>query len=145
MLTLQITGFAADPTEVSSLLDLCPSRTAVSGQPRTTGGGRPYHFNGWWLEIRSELLKGRGVEHAEAIAELIGLLRSREALFVRLRHELKPEALVIYGAMEVPWNEQCGIWLDAADMTILAACGIDWGVDLVAIDRSIAVPAAEFR
>lgn len=31
MLTLQITGFAADPAEVSNLLDLRPSRTAVIG------------------------------------------------------------------------------------------------------------------
>lgn len=140
MLTLAISGFVANPAAVTSLLGLQPSRTAVAGQPPAEGRGKTYDFNGWWLEVRSQILRSRGVEHAEALAEIVTLLRGRESQFQRLRHELKPTQIEIFGAMAVPWNEQCGLWLDAADMAVLAGCGIGWGIDLVSITSTETKP-----
>ena len=126
MLTLTIARFDADPNEVTDMLGLVPTSIVRRGEPRPSG--RLHDFNMWHLELHAApLLDGR--EHANAIDTLIGQLKGREQRFVQMAQTIKPASLRIYGDFYVS-DEQQGVWLDADQMTVLAACGIGWGLDL---------------
>jgi hypothetical protein len=135
MLTLAITGFAADPADVARLLGIQPSKTATVGQLQADGRGSAYEFNGWWSEVRSKILGNRGIEHAEAMTEIVEIMSGREPLFQSVWRELCPKKMEIYGAMKVPRNDQCGIWLEPREMAVLANCWVGWGIDLVSVGR----------
>jgi len=108
------------------MLGLVPTSIVRRGEPRPSG--RLHDFNMWHLELHSvPLLDGR--EHANAIDTLIGQLKGREQRFVQMAQTIKPASLRIYGDFYVS-DEQQGVWLDADQMTVLAACGIGWGLDL---------------
>ena len=130
MLTLSITGFDADPDRVTELLGISPSEVVRVGQPRTSG--RISKFNGWWLELHADQLT-EGLRHEGAINKLVEHLEGRDHLFSELRNKLKPESVTIYGAFYVS-DEQQGIWLEPAQMAVLAACGVGWGLDLCQAD-----------
>lgn len=131
MFTLMITGFDADPQTVTDLIGLEPSSTAIKGQ--TSESGREHRFNGWWLEAHPERLED-GAGHAQAVSMMVHHLRGREAAFQRLKQEVRPDQITLYGAVYFNREGQCGLWLDASDMGVLAACGVDWGLDLFAED-----------
>jgi hypothetical protein len=42
---------------------------------------------------------------------------------------IRPASVSIYGGYYVS-DEQQGVWLDPDQMSVLAACGIGWGLDL---------------
>jgi hypothetical protein len=127
MLYLSITGFDADPNRVTDILGLQPTSVVREGQIATSG--RPSKFNGWWFETNADrLVSGR--EHADALATILNAIRGRAAAFARLREELQPEAVSLYGGLYHRGDSQSGIWLDAADMLLLGECGIGWGLDL---------------
>lgn len=126
MLTLTIARFDVDPDAVTEILDLAPTSVARRGEPRPSG--RLHDFNVWKLELHAApLLDGR--EHANAIDTLIGQLKGREHRFAELARTIKPASITIYGGFYAS-DEQQGIWLDADQMAVLAACGIGWGLDL---------------
>jgi len=126
MLTLTIARFDADPDAVTDILDLTPTSVARLGQPRPSG--RLHDFNMWHLELHAApLIDGR--EHAIAIAALIDQLKGREQRFAEMAKTIRPASVSIYGGYYVS-DEQQGIWLDPDQMSVLAACGIGWGLDL---------------
>jgi len=126
MLALTIARFDADPNEITDILGLVPTSVARRGEPRPSG--RLHDFNIWSLELHeAPLLDGR--EHANALDTLIGQLKGREHRFVEMARTIKPASLSIYGGFYVS-DEQQGVWLDADQMVVLAACGIGWGLDL---------------
>lgn len=126
MLALTIARFDADPDAVTDLLGLAPTSVVRRGEPRPSG--RLHDFNMWHLELHeAPLLDGR--EHANAIDTLIGQLKGREPRFVELARTIKPASITIYGGFYVS-DEQQGVWLEADQMAVLAACGIGWGLDL---------------
>jgi len=129
MLTLMITGFEVDPQNVTTILGIEPTFTARKGEQGKSG--YPRKFNGWWLDVKTEPLRD-GETHAHALAAMVDCLRGRDAAFKRLREELKPKPITIYGGFYIKGDAQSGLWLDPAEMEVLAACGIGWGVDLFA-------------
>ena len=139
MFTLMITGFDADPQIVTDLIGLEPSSTVVKGEMGTSG--HKHKFNGWWLEAHPDRLKN-GVDHAESVSAIINQLRGREAAFQQLKKDLQPGQITLYGAVYFNPDGQCGLWLDASDMGVLAACAVDWGIDLFAEDQSASTLAA---
>lgn len=94
MLTLMVTGFEADPQRVTAILEIEPTSTARKGERGESG--RPRTFDAWWLDVHPEPL-GDGESHACAIATMVSFLRNREEAFKRLREELKPKPITIYG------------------------------------------------
>lgn len=126
MLTFTIAGFDADPDAVSDLLGLVPTSVARRGEVRPSG--RPYDFNMWRLELHAAPITD-GREHADAIAALIDQLRGREHRFAEMAKTIRPESVSIYGGYYVS-DEQQGVWLDPGQMSVLAACGIGWSLDL---------------
>jgi hypothetical protein len=127
MLCLCITGFDVDPQVVSDLLGLAPSNTAIKGQPTPSGRNR-HKANGWWLDVHPDTLDGAA--HAAAMDTLIGYPRGREVAFQRLKEEVRPQQLTVYGGFYCQADRQAGLWLDAVHMRVLADCGIDWGLDI---------------
>lgn len=127
MLTLAITRFDVMPQLVSDILQLEPTSTAIKGQLGKSG--RPYSSNCWWLEVHPERLIN-GSDHAQAISVMTNLLRGKEGAFHRLVEEVKPESVTLYGGIYITAESQNGLWLEASEMAILAACGIGWGVDI---------------
>ena len=126
MLTLTIARFDVDPDMVTNLLGMTPTSVARRGEPRPSG--RLHDFSAWHLELHAEpLVDGR--EHANAVGALIEQLKGREHLFAELARTIRPASISIYGGFYVS-DEQQGVWLDADQITVLAACGIGWGLDL---------------
>jgi len=128
MLTLAITGFAADPDRVTDLLEIKPTAVARKGIV-SLPSKRAKEFNGWWREAHPQRLTSGG-EHDEGLSSIIDLLRGREQHFARLRDEVQPQAVGIYGGLYLRPDEQCGVWLDPAQMRVLADCQVEWGLDL---------------
>jgi hypothetical protein len=126
MLNLTIARFDADPDAVTDILGLAPTSVARRGEARPSG--RLHDFNMWHLELHEAPIIG-GREHADAIARLIGQLMGREHRFAELAKTVRPASISIYGGFYVS-DEQQGVWLDADQMAVLAACGIGWGLDL---------------
>jgi hypothetical protein len=131
MLCLAITGFEADPDEVTKLLQLEPTATVRRGE--LTRSGRPSRFNGWWLEAHKARVTSGG-QHDAAIGVLIDHLRGREARFAILRDNLGPQQVTVYGGLYFATEEQCGVWLEPEQMKVLASCGVGWGLDLFVAD-----------
>ena len=127
MLTLCVTGFDSDPGIVTEILRLEPTSLCRIGDAGRSG--RPRNFNAWWLEVHPDRLKS-GQEHATALKLILTHLRGRENDFARLHAELSPTDVSIYGGLYMLPDEQCGIWLDSADMMILSRCGVGWGLDI---------------
>jgi hypothetical protein len=126
MLTLAITRFEADPAKVSEILDLEPTSLVREGEANTSG--RPSKFNGWWLEAHPERLD-QGLDHERALDTLIDRMRDRQPHFARLREEIRPQILTIYGGFYVLKDSQSGLWLSTDQMFVLASCGVEWGLD----------------
>jgi hypothetical protein len=126
MLTLTIARFDADPDAVTDILDLAPTSVVRRGQPRPSG--RLHDFNMWHLELHAAPLID-GLEHANAIAALIDQLKGREPLFADMVRTIRPASVTIYGGYYVSCEQQ-GIWLAPDQMSVLAACGIGWSLDL---------------
>ncbi|HEX4183253.1 MAG TPA: DUF4279 domain-containing protein [Caulobacteraceae bacterium] len=124
---MAITGFEADPDEVTELLQLEPTSTARRGTPSRSG--RIHQFNGWWLEAHAAAVTS-GSQQDAALRILLNHLQGKEACFVALRDRLKPQQVAIYGGFYVSPVEQGGVWLEASQMQALAACGVAWGLDL---------------
>ena len=139
MFTLMITGFDADPQTVTDLIGLKPNSTAIKGEIGTSG--HKHRSNGWWFEAHADRLTD-GVDHAKSVSAIVDQLRGREAAFRRLKEEVRPDQITLYGAIYFDPDGQCGLWLDASDMGVLAACGVDWGLDLVAEVQSASALAA---
>ena len=128
MFSLSIIGFHADPSRVTEILGITPTSVAREGDLRPSG--RPFDFNGWWVEVHPGKLTG-GRAHSVALTKIIDLLRGRAAAFATLQRELQPREVTIYGGLHHHDDEQCGIWLDPEDMLILAECGVGWGLDII--------------
>jgi hypothetical protein len=135
MLQLSITGFDADPDDVTRILGLMPTSVGRRGDPRASG--RPRDFNGWWLELHAPPL-GDGAAHHSAIEALVAQLQGKEARFAELRERVHPKSIDIYGGI-YHGDEQCGVWLEPAQMAVLAGCGIGWGLDIF-LDTRTACP-----
>lgn len=133
MLSLCITGFDADPDEVTAILGLAP--TSVGRMGERLRSGRVRDFNGWWLELHAARMID-GSEHHSAIEALLGKLEGREARFAMLRQRLRPKEITVYGAI-YHRGEQCGVWLETHQMAALAACGVGWGLDILLDEASI--------
>lgn len=129
MLTLAITGFDAKPQVVSDAIGLEPTSTAVKGQLGQSG--RPSKLNGWWLDVHPDCLND-GASHEQGVSRIIDLLRGKEDAFRRLIADVKPRSITLYGVIYFNTDAQCGLWLNPADMAVMAACGVGWGVDLFA-------------
>lgn len=126
MLALTIARFDAHPDAVTDILGLVPTSIARRGEPRPSG--RPHDFNMWRLELHAAPLIDGG-EHTNAVGTLIDQLKGREHLFVELARTIRPASISIYGGFYVS-DQQQGVWLDPDQMSVLAACGIGWGLDL---------------
>lgn len=127
MLTLAITGFDVDPNRVTEILEIEPTSLGRKGEPSRSG--RLRSFNGWWKDVHPEQLVNDR-QHAEAIARLLDHLRGRESFFARLREEIVPRSVSIYGGLYVDADQQCGVFLDPDQMRLLADCGVGWGLDI---------------
>ncbi|HEY6518741.1 MAG TPA: DUF4279 domain-containing protein [Roseiarcus sp.] len=127
MLCLAITGFDADPERVSELLNLQPTYAARKGM--ASGSGRAHRSNGWWLDAHCAELTNGGT-HGTALNLLIERLRDSAQRFQRLREEVKPESVTIYGGFYHTPGEQSGVWLDPDQMRVLSDCEIGWGLDI---------------
>ena len=130
MLVLAVSRFDADPDRVSNILDLAPTFVARRGEI-SQQSGRAYSTNLWNLDAHAERLSS-GTEHATGLAALLELLSGREDRFARLREEVQPESVTIYGGLYVDQEEQCGVWLDPAEMRVLVNCKVGWGLDIFA-------------
>jgi len=129
MLTLAITGFEADPNRVTDILGIEPTSTGRKDEPLQSG--RPRTFNGWWKDIEpGRLVDAR--QHADAMVRILDQLRGRESHFARLRKEIQPRNVSIYGGLYIEADRQCGVFLDPDQMRLLADCGVEWGLDVFA-------------
>ncbi|HEX4761371.1 MAG TPA: DUF4279 domain-containing protein [Sphingomicrobium sp.] len=128
MLTLAITGFEVDPARITKILEIEPTAVAHKGVV-SLPSKREKTFNGWWREAHAARLSS-GADHEKALSLIIDLLRGREERFARLREEVRPEAVGIYGGFYLAQDEQAGVWLDPAQMRVLADCKVEWGLDL---------------
>ena len=131
MISLSIADFDADPDTVTAILGLEPTKIFRKGDPMRNG--RPREKNVWILDGPQERLRS-GAEHEDADNYLIEHMRGREEAFARLRREVQPKQITIYGGFYQPDDEQCGIWLEPSAMKVLADCGVGWGVDLFVED-----------
>jgi hypothetical protein len=131
MLTLAITDFEADPDRVSEILQIGPTNVTRIGD--ISRSGRSAEFNGWWLEAHGERLVD-GAQHAAALTIIIEHLRGKEENFALLRQHVRPESVNVYGGLYLSAEEQSGVWLAPAEMQVLAACGVGWGLDLLVRD-----------
>lgn len=131
MLCLSIMGFEADPDRVTDLLQIMPTRVARKGT--ASRSGRAHASNAWWLESHEAPLTD-GSQHVSALGNIIHQLQGRADHFARLREELNPSTISIYGGLYLQSDEQCGVWLEPEQMCLLAACGITWGLDLFVKD-----------
>src|SRR5665213_1500761 len=127
MLHLAVTGFEGDPDEVTAILGLNPTLTGRRGEPSRSGRLRT--FNGWWMAKGEERLTD-GREHNDALDQILATLDGRAEQFARLRQTLSPTQVTIYGGLYHRPDEQCGIWLDPAQMKVLVDCGVGWGLDI---------------
>ena len=127
MLCLSITGFETDPDRVTDILELMPTDVARIGDVGRSG--RTRRFNGWWLDVHPARLTDGGM-HDNALNELLRLVKGREDKFSTLRETIRPNKIAIYGGLYHGPDEQCGIWLDAEQMSLLASLKIEWGLDL---------------
>ena len=98
MLALTITGFAADPQAVTAILGINPTSTGRKGEPARSGRVRT--FNGWWFEATPKRLCD-GAEHAAALSSILQQLRGREQNFAKLRKQVAPTEVTIYGGLYV--------------------------------------------
>jgi hypothetical protein len=128
MLTLAITGFEADPNRVTEILGVKPTTVKHAGIA-TLPSKRPARFNGWFFDAHPGRLSG-GADHDRALDRIIELLKGREQRFAKLREEVQPETVGVYGGLHLRPNEQAGVWLDPAQMLVLANCQVEWGLDL---------------
>jgi hypothetical protein len=127
MLSLCISGFEADPDEVTLILGITPTSVGRMGEPNKSGRART--FNGWWLETHETRLTD-GAAHDSALNAIVALLRGKADRFNRLRQALKPTQISIYGGLHHLPEQQCGVWLDPGQMQVLAECGLGWGLDV---------------
>jgi len=127
MLTLAITGFDADPNRVTEILGIEPTALGMKGEPSRSG--RPRAFNGWWKDVEPERLVDAR-QYADAMVRMLDHLRGREDSFARLRREIQPRQVSIYGGLYVEADRQCGVFLDPDQMRLLADCGVGWGLDI---------------
>jgi hypothetical protein len=133
MINLSISDFDAHPDRVTAILGIEPTYILRKGEPMRNGS--QYRKNGWRLEGPRERLRN-GAEHENAVNYLIEKMRGREEAFARLRQEVRPKQITIYGGFYHPYDEQCGIWLWPSAMRVLADCGVGWGLDLFAEDKA---------
>ena len=131
MLCLAITGFDADPERVTELLQIAPTYVARKGA--VSRSGRRHRSNGWWLQSSPAKLTDGG-SHDTALNLIIERLRDSAERFERLREEIKPASVAIYGGLYKTLDEQSGVWLDPEQMRVLSACGIGWGLDIFVND-----------
>lgn len=122
-------GFDADPQVVTEILQLEPTSVRRKGDPGRTG--KPARSGSWVLDVSPERLCD-GKQHDDALAKIVSLLTNREDRFARLRAEVQPGDVGIYGGMYVPLDGQCGVWLMPEDMMTLARCGVAWDMHLSA-------------
>ncbi|MER8408417.1 DUF4279 domain-containing protein [Mesorhizobium sp. M0185] len=133
MISLSISDFDADPERVTAILSLEPTRIVRKGDPMRNGS--PRKKNGWSLDGPRQRLRS-GAEHENAVNYLIEQMRGREEAFARLRQEVRPKQITIYGGFYTSYDEQCGIWLEPSAMRVLADCGVGWGLDLFVEDEA---------
>jgi hypothetical protein len=133
MIALSIVDFDADPDRVSAILGLEPTSVVRRGDPMRNGS--PHRTSLWSLEAPQQTLRN-GVEHEAAVNYLIERMQGREEAFARLRQEVRPREMSIYGGFYQRYDEQCGIWLDPFAMRVLADCGVGWGLDLFVEDAA---------
>lgn len=131
MISLSISHFDADPDRVTAILGIKP--TSVTRKGERMRHGMPRKTNGWSLEAPFERLR-YGSEHEDALNYLLARMEGRQEAFARLRQEVQPKQITIFGAFYQPYDEQCGIWLEPSAMRILADCGVGWGLDLYVED-----------
>ena len=128
MLSLCITGFDGDPDDITSILGINPTSIGRKGEPSPKR--RPRTFNGWWLDTHPSRIT-EGAAHHSGLTAMIRLLDGRAERFARVRAQFNPTQMAIYGGLYPPPDDQCGIWLDPAQMRVLADCGVGWGVDIL--------------
>ncbi|MER9632435.1 MULTISPECIES: DUF4279 domain-containing protein [unclassified Mesorhizobium] len=133
MISLSISDFDADPERVTAILSLEPTRIVRKGDPMRNGS--PRKKNGWSLDGPRQRLRS-GAEHENAVNYLIEQMRGREEAFARLRQEVRPKQITIYGGFYTSYDEQCGIWLEPSAMRVLADRGVGWGLDLFVEDEA---------
>ncbi|ESW65578.1 DUF4279 domain-containing protein [Mesorhizobium sp. C280B] len=133
MISLSIVDFDADPEGVTAILSLEPTRIVRKGDPMRNGS--PRKKNGWSLDGPRQRLRS-GAEHENAVNYLIEQMRGREEAFARLRQEVRPKQITIYGGFYQPYHGQCGIWLEPSAMRVLADCGVGWSLDLFVEDEA---------
>lgn len=131
MISLSIADFDEEPDRVTAILGLEPTRIVRKGDPMRNGW--PCKKNGWSLNGPQERLRS-GTEHEDAVNSMIEQMRGREEAFARLRQEVRPKQITIYGGFYKPYDEQCGIWLESSAMRVLADCGVGWSIDLFVED-----------
>ena len=127
MLCLTISGFDSDPDRVTDILGLAPTEVGRLGD--LTRSGRPRRFNAWWLDVHEARLT-HGSIASNALDDLLRMLKGREQNFSTLRKVIGPKNVHIYGGLYHETGKQCGIWLTVEQMRLLAALGIQWGLDL---------------
>ena len=129
MLSLIIAGFEGSPDRVTEILDIQPTFSSVAGDI-SSRSGKPFRKTSWQFTIHDDI--GSGGDHSRAIDQLLAMLGGRTQRFHRLRDELSPQSIEIYGGLHFAGGEQAGVRLDATQMRVLADCGIGWGIDLFA-------------
>ena len=132
MFALTISDFDVDPGKVTEILDLQPTFVARKGE-LSPKRGRSYGGNRWNLDVHPARLFS-GNEHEAGVAAILALLRGREQQFARLRQVVRPKSVTLYGGLYINESEQCGIWLDPAQMRVLLDCEVGWGLDIFTAD-----------
>lgn len=128
MLCIAITGFAADPDDITEALAIDPTLVRRGRD----GAGRA--SNGWWLEAHQEPLRS-GADHMQGLVTLRAALRGRAARFQTVAGRFAPREMTLYGGLHHRADAPCGVWLDADDMALIAACGLGWSLDLFVDDE----------
>lgn len=127
MLSLQIVDFEDDPDRVTDILGIQPTSVRRKGDVLLSGRRTAQH-NSWRLTVDTHFTGGSS--HEEALSGILNAIRGHQRQFAALREQIRPRSVTIYGGLYKDFDQQCGVWLDASAMRLLADCAIDWGLDL---------------
>jgi hypothetical protein len=121
-------------------LGIQPTSTSKAGEIDLSG--RPARTSIWSLSLETDTTSQPGADHHRALETLLGVLAGKEDRFEELRRETQPEQVTIYGGFYADPNYVDGVWLEPAQMRLLANCEIGWGLDIFVESREDADASA---
>ena len=127
-LQLFVARFEADPDDVTNILGINPTSVVRKGDLLPSGGAS--RINSWASEAGLERLTN-GSDHENALRQILSLLEGRTDRFARLRDEVRPQRIVVWGDLRIG-SEVEALWLDPDQMKLLSECEVGWGCDVFA-------------